>query len=102
MEHCAMSKRALKKSKRRTKAVVPALGITGLFLSLASGATASADEATTRSIRQEAETARPRIATAGSHGPDDDFRLRHRAGSRVYPARNSGRSTGSHRRRKAG
>ena len=42
-----MSKRALKKSKRRTKAVVPALGITGLFLSLASGATASTGETTT-------------------------------------------------------
>ena len=37
MERRAMSKRAL---KRRSKAVVPALGITGLFLSLASGATA--------------------------------------------------------------
>jgi hypothetical protein len=47
MEHCAMSKPALKKSKRRTKAVVPALGITGLFLSLASGATASTGETTT-------------------------------------------------------
>jgi hypothetical protein len=35
MEHCAMSKRGLKKNKRRSKAVVPALGITGLFLSLA-------------------------------------------------------------------
>jgi len=33
--------------KRRSKAVVPALGITGLFLSLASGATASTGEATT-------------------------------------------------------
>ena len=42
-----MSKRALKKSKRRSKAVVPALGITGLSLSLASGATASISEATT-------------------------------------------------------
>ena len=42
-----MSKRALKNSKRRSKAVVPALGITGLFLSLASGATASTGEATT-------------------------------------------------------
>ena len=40
-----MSKRALK-SKRRSKAV-PALGITGLSLSLASGATASISEATT-------------------------------------------------------
>ena len=40
-----MSKRALKKSKRRSKAVVPALGITGLSLSLASGATASTGEA---------------------------------------------------------
>jgi hypothetical protein len=47
MEHCAMSKRALKKSRRRSKAVVPALGITGLFLSLASGAPASTGEATT-------------------------------------------------------
>jgi hypothetical protein len=36
-----MSKRSSKKSKRRSKAVVPALGITGLSLSLASGATAS-------------------------------------------------------------
>ena len=44
MERRAMSKRAL---KRRSKAVVPALGITGLFLSLASGATASTGEATT-------------------------------------------------------
>src|SRR5258708_11187402 len=35
-----MSKRALKKSKRRSKAV-PALGMVGLSLSLASGATAS-------------------------------------------------------------
>ena len=42
-----MSKRALKKSKRRSKAVVPALGMTGLSLSLASGATASISEATT-------------------------------------------------------
>ena len=42
-----MSKRALKKSKRRrSRAVVPALGITGLSLSLASGATASTGEAT--------------------------------------------------------
>ena len=41
-----MSKRALKKSKRRrSRAVVPALGITGLSLSLASGATASTGEA---------------------------------------------------------
>ena len=40
-----MSKRALKKSKRRSKAVIPALGITGLSLSLASGATASTGEA---------------------------------------------------------
>src|SRR6516225_4848938 len=40
-----MSKRALK-SKRRSKAV-PVLGITGLSLSLASGATASTGEATT-------------------------------------------------------
>jgi hypothetical protein len=47
-EHCAMSKRALKKSKRGSKAVVPALGIAGLFLSLASGATASTGEATTK------------------------------------------------------
>jgi hypothetical protein len=38
-----MSKRSLKKSK----AIVPALGITGLSLSLASGATASTGEATT-------------------------------------------------------
>ena len=36
-----MAKRTLKKSKRRSKAVIPALGITGLSLSLASGATAS-------------------------------------------------------------
>ena len=36
-----MSKRVLKKSKRRRKAVLPALGITGLSLSLAGGATAS-------------------------------------------------------------
>jgi hypothetical protein len=42
-----MSKRALKKSKRRSKAVLPALGLTGLSLSLASGATASTGEATT-------------------------------------------------------
>src|SRR6516164_6031810 len=41
-----MSKRALKKGKRRSKAVIPALGITGLSLSLASGATASTGEAT--------------------------------------------------------
>ena len=41
-----MSKRALKKSKRRSRAVVPALGITGLSLSLAGGATASTGEAT--------------------------------------------------------
>ena len=40
-----MSKRALKKSKRRSKAV-PALGMAGLSLSLASGATASTGEAT--------------------------------------------------------
>ena len=39
-----MSKRTLKKNKRRSKAVVPALGITGLSLSLASGATASTGE----------------------------------------------------------
>src|SRR5215467_5433003 len=42
-----MSKRALKKNKRRSKAVLPALGLTGLSLSLASGATASTGEATT-------------------------------------------------------
>ena len=42
-----MSKRVLKKSKRRSKAVLPALGLTGLSLSLASGATASTGEATT-------------------------------------------------------
>src|SRR5215467_9786409 len=41
-----MSKRSSKKSKRRSKAV-PALGITGLSLSLASGAIASTGEATT-------------------------------------------------------
>ena len=41
----AMSKRSLK--KRRSKAIVPALGITGLSLSLASGAIASTGEATT-------------------------------------------------------
>jgi len=41
-----MSKRSSKKSKRRSKAV-PVLGITGLSLSLASGATASTGEATT-------------------------------------------------------
>jgi hypothetical protein len=42
-----MSKRTLKKkkNKRRSKAVIPALGITGLSLSLASGATASTGEA---------------------------------------------------------
>src|SRR5262249_26324123 len=40
-----MSKRSSKKSKRRSKTVVPALGITGLSLSLASGATASTGEA---------------------------------------------------------
>ena len=40
-----MSKRTLKKSKRRSKAV-PALGMAGLSLSLASGATASTGEAT--------------------------------------------------------
>ena len=39
-----MSKRALKKGKRRSKAV-PALGMAGLSLSLASGATASTGEA---------------------------------------------------------
>src|SRR5215468_10355968 len=44
---CAMSKRALKKGKRRSKAVIPALGITGLSLSLAGGATASTGEAST-------------------------------------------------------
>jgi len=42
-----MSKRALKKGKRRSKAVIPALGITGLSLSLAGGATASTGEAST-------------------------------------------------------
>ena len=42
-----MSKRALKKSKRRSKAVIPVLGITGLSLSLAGGATASTGEAST-------------------------------------------------------
>ena len=42
-----MPKRSLNKSKRRSKAVVPALGITGLSLSLVSGATASTGEATT-------------------------------------------------------
>src|SRR6516165_1418937 len=42
-----MSKRALKEGKRRSKAVIPVLGITGLSLSLASGATASTGEATT-------------------------------------------------------
>src|SRR5262252_8635642 len=41
-----MSKRVLKKSKRRSK-TVPALGMAGLSLSLASGATASTGEATT-------------------------------------------------------
>jgi hypothetical protein len=41
-----MSKRTLKTGKRRSKAVLPALGITGLSLSLASGATASTGEAT--------------------------------------------------------
>src|SRR5215470_8192030 len=41
-----MSKRSSKKNKRRSKAV-PALGITGLSLSLASGAIASTGEATT-------------------------------------------------------
>src|SRR5215472_14995185 len=41
-----MSKRSSKKSKRRSKAV-PALGVTGLSLSLASGAIASTGEATT-------------------------------------------------------
>jgi hypothetical protein len=41
-----MSKRALKKSKRRSRAVVPVLGITGLSVSLASGATASTGAAT--------------------------------------------------------
>src|SRR6516164_591865 len=44
---CAMSKRALKKGKRRSQAVIPALGITGLSLSLAGGATASTGEAST-------------------------------------------------------
>src|SRR6516162_5047381 len=39
-----MSKRVLKKGKRRSKAV-PALGMAGLSLSLASGATASTGEA---------------------------------------------------------
>ena len=42
-----MSKRALKEGKRRSKAVIPALGITGLSLSLAGGATASTGEAST-------------------------------------------------------
>ena len=42
-----MSKRALKKSKRRSKAVIPVLGITGLSLSLAGGATASTGQAST-------------------------------------------------------
>src|SRR5262252_4195676 len=42
-----MSKRALKTGKRRIKAVIPALGITGLSLSLAGGATASTGEAST-------------------------------------------------------
>ena len=42
-----MSKRALKKGKRRSQAVIPALGITGLSLSLAGGATASTGEAST-------------------------------------------------------
>src|SRR5215469_7741811 len=41
-----MSKRVLKKSKRRSK-TVPALGMAGLSLSLASGATASTGETTT-------------------------------------------------------
>src|SRR5262249_7336403 len=41
-----MSKRPAKKSKRRSKAL-PALGVTGLSLSLASGATASTGETTT-------------------------------------------------------
>jgi hypothetical protein len=41
-----MSKRVLKKSKRRSKAVLPALGMTGLSLSLAGGATASTGGAT--------------------------------------------------------
>jgi hypothetical protein len=41
-----MSKHSSKKSKRRSKAV-PALGVTGLSLSLASGAIASTGEATT-------------------------------------------------------
>src|SRR5215472_9366980 len=41
-----MSKRSAKKSKRRSKAL-PALGVTGLSLSLASGATASTGETTT-------------------------------------------------------
>ena len=40
-----MSKRTLKKNKRRSKAVIPAFGVTGLSLSLASGATASTGEA---------------------------------------------------------
>src|SRR5215467_6566611 len=42
-----MSKRVSKKNKRRSKAVAPALGITGLSLSLASGAIASTGETTT-------------------------------------------------------
>jgi hypothetical protein len=41
-----MSKRIWKKSKRRSKAVLPALGMTGLSLSLASGASASTGEET--------------------------------------------------------
>jgi len=41
-----MAKRTLKKSKRRSKAVIPALGIAGLSLSVASGATASTGGAT--------------------------------------------------------
>jgi hypothetical protein len=41
-----MSKRIWKKSKRRSKVVLPALGMTGLSLSLASGASASTGEET--------------------------------------------------------
>jgi len=45
----------VKKSKRRSKAVLPALGVTGLSLSLASGATASTGEATVASTSQPHE-----------------------------------------------
>jgi hypothetical protein len=48
-ENCALSKRALKKSKRRSKAL-PALGFAGVSLSMAGGACASTSEATANTL----------------------------------------------------